>query len=117
MTSGEYPVYPKLPESCYHIGGTHGSLSVPDLRLWTHEETRDWWTPMSADTIERNASDPLINQIDHFSAVIQKQAEPLVSGREGLRTLQVIEAIQIAAKSKEFVEIGDLFSASHSATA
>jgi len=29
----------------------------------------------------------------------------------------VIEAIQIAAKSKEFVEIGDLFSASHSATA
>ena len=115
LTSGEYPVYHQTPESCYHIGGTHGSLSVPDMRLWTHEETRDWWTPIAGNPIPSDSSDPLINQIDHFSKVILKQVEPLVSGREGLKTLQVIEAIQIAATTKEYVEIRDLFSTSSSA--
>ncbi len=109
MTSGEYPVYPTTPESCYQIGGTHGSLSVPDLKLWTHQEQRDWWTPISATILPHETSDPLINQIDHFSDVIAGTALPLVSGREGLRTLQVIEAIQIAAQTKKCVEVGDLF--------
>ena len=89
------------------FGGSLGSLSVPDLRLWTHRgRVRDWWKPISATTLTREASDPLVNQINHFAEVIQGRAEPLVSGQEGLRTLQVIEAIQLAAQSGQTVFVG-----------
>ncbi len=105
LTSQEYPIYPRTSESCYLIGGSHGSLSLPDLRVWSHSETRDWWTPISATSVTRDSSDPLLNQIDHFAEVIRGEAEPLVSGLEGLRTLRVIEAIQNSAESGEAIEI------------
>lgn len=103
MTSREYPTYPPTSQSCYLFGGTHGSLSVPDLTLWSHQGERDWWNPISATTLPREASDPLVNQIAHFADVIAGKEAPLVSGSEGLKTLQVIEAIQLAAKSEEQV--------------
>jgi len=34
LTTGENPVYPRTGETCYFIGGTHGSLTVPYLDLW-----------------------------------------------------------------------------------
>ena len=105
MTSKEYPVYPNAPESCYLIGGSHGSLSIPDLRLWTHKEERDWWSPISAASMPCERTDPLLNQIEHLVEVIAGTAEPLVSGEEGLRTLRVIEAIQTAALSGETVHL------------
>ncbi|MBJ3763755.1 Gfo/Idh/MocA family oxidoreductase [Maribius pontilimi] len=105
LTSAEYPVYPVTQESCYQIAGTEGALSIPDLRLWTHEGAPDWWTPIRATSLIRGASDPLVNQIAHFADVIAGRAAPLVSGREGLRTLQVIEAIQRAAATRERVAI------------
>ena len=105
-TSGEYPVYPVVPENCYLIGGTDGSLSIPDLRLWQHQgELQDWWTPMSATCQIRENSNPLFNQIQHFADVIRGEASPLVSGREGLRTLRVIEAIQDSAQTGQTVFI------------
>ena len=105
MTSGEYPVYPATQESCYQIGGSHGALSVPDLRLWTHAGERDWWRPISATALPRKSSDPLIVQLAHFADVISGAAAPLVSGREGLRTLQVIEAIQASAETSRLVAV------------
>ncbi|WP_311197182.1 Gfo/Idh/MocA family oxidoreductase [Aliiroseovarius crassostreae] len=106
LTSREYPIYPPTPESCYMIGGSHGSLSVPDLRLWTHQGgAQDWWTPISATSLTRGASDPLVNQMAHFARVVRREEAPLVSGTEGLLTLQVIEAIQQACVSGETVQI------------
>ena len=107
FTSREYPVYPFTGQSAYQIGGTEGSLSVPDLALWTHDQARDWWSPMSANIVDCDRSDPLINQIDHFASVIRGETTPQVSGREGLRTLAVIEAIQIAAKTGQTIQLAD----------
>ena len=107
FTSREYPAYPFTAQSAYQIGGTHGSLSVPDLALWTHDQARDWWSPMSAEIVDCDRSDPLINQIDHFASVIRGETTPQVSGREGLRTLAVIEAIQIAAKTGQTIQLAD----------
>lgn len=107
FTSREYPVYPFTGQSAYQIGGTEGSLSVPDLSLWTHDQARDWWSPMSADIVDCDRSDPLINQIDHFASVLRGDTTPQVSGREGLRTLAVIEAIQIAAKTGQTIQLAD----------
>ncbi len=101
-TAGEYPVYPVTTQSCYLIGGSEGSLSVPDLRLWSHQGgPPDWWSPISATSQIRASADPLVNQIQHFAQVIRGDATPRVSGREGLRTLQVVEAIQHSAQSGE----------------
>ena len=105
MTSREYAGYPPTSQSCYQLGGTLGSLSVPDLTLWTHQGERDWWNPISATTLPREASNPLDNQITHFAAVIAGEEKPLVSGFEGLKTLQVIEAIQLAANSGQSVRV------------
>ena len=105
LTAREYPIYPPTSQSCYLLGGTHGSLSVPDLTVWSNKGERDWWNPISATTVPRQASNPLVNQIAHFAAVIEGKEEPLVSGSEGLKTLQVIEAIQRAAKSGQPVLI------------
>lgn len=106
MTSGENPIYPRTGGSCYLIGGSQGSLSLPDLRVWRHTGgAPDWWTPMSASAEIRDNSDPLVNQIAHFADVIRQDAIPLVSGIEGVRTLQVIEAIQHAGKTGEVVTL------------
>lgn len=108
LTSGEYPIYPSTQESSYLIGGSHGSISIPDLRLWSHEGgQRDWWTPISATSLKTGASDPLVNQIAHFVKVARKEVSPLVSGREGLRTLQVVEAIQKSCASGISITIPD----------
>ena len=106
LTSREYPIYPPTSESCYQIGGSHGSLSVPDLRLWSYGSTRrDWWAPISATALQRTTTDPLVNQIAHFADVIHGAARPLVSGHEGLRTLKVIEAMQRSAATGQDVRL------------
>ncbi len=107
MTSREYPIYPSTSQSCYLLGGSHGSLSIPDMTLWSHNGRRDWWQPISAIAYPCTASDPLINQISHFAEVISGKEEPLVSGTEGLKTLQVIEAIQKAASTGKIVLLND----------
>lgn len=107
MTSREYPIYPPTSENCYLIGGSEGSISVPDLRVWSYSGgVRDWWTPISATSVTREASDPLVNQLVHFREVIHGRAEPLVPASEGLRTLRVVEAIKDAAASGQPVDLG-----------
>ena len=105
LTAREYQGYPSTSQSCFLVGGTHGSLSIPDITLWTHSGDRNWWNPISATAMPRDASNPLENQIAHFAGVISGKEQPLVSGQEGLRTLQVIEAIQTAARRGETVFI------------
>jgi len=97
LTSRENPAYPATSESCLLIGGSEGSLSLPDLRVWRHDDAPDWWTPISARFLTCGSDDPLVVQMAHFGAVIRGEAEPLVSGIEGTRSLEVVEAIARAA--------------------
>jgi predicted dehydrogenase len=105
LTSREYPIYPTTSESCYLLGGSQGSLSVPDLTVWSHQEGRNWWNPISGTVAPRPSSDPLINQIGNFEDVIRGTGSPLVSGLEGLKTMVVIEAVQKAAENQTLVTI------------
>ncbi len=97
MTARENPVYTPVSQSCYTIGGTLGSLSLPDLTLWKNQAEPNWFEPITATSLPRDYKDPLINQIYQFCAVIKGEEEPLVSGEDGLRALRVIEAIYQAA--------------------
>ena len=105
LTARENPVYPATTESSYLIGGSRGSLSVPNLKLWQHKGQPDWWQPMCSSSVTCDNSDPLENQIRHFVAVIEREQEPLVSGLEGLRSLRVVEAIQQSSQSHQTVHL------------
>lgn len=107
-TSNEHPVYPNTNNSCYLIGGAEGSLSLPDLKLWKHEKKPDWWTPLITEKYDFQNIDPLITQLENFRDVILGKTEPLVSGLEGVKSLQVIEAIQSSIASKSPIDISNL---------
>lgn len=100
FASGENPAYPRTETSCYRIGGKEASLSIPDLTLWFQPGQRSWWEPIETIRLEYEARDPLPLQLRHFADVIRNGAEPLISGREGLQTLRVVEAIKHAAANR-----------------
>ncbi|MEM8791198.1 MAG: Gfo/Idh/MocA family oxidoreductase [Pseudomonadota bacterium] len=97
QTAGENPAYPETGEACYLIGGTHGSLSIPQGALWRHPEKRGWWEPMEATRDPATPADPLMRQLEHFARVIRGEEAPLVQGAEGLAALRVVAAIKRSA--------------------
>jgi len=105
LTSGENPAYPATDESCYHIGGTHGSLTVPHLDVWNNKDERSWWEPIFRDRVPVETRDPLALQIHHFCRVIRRDESPVVSGRDGLATLKVIAAAKEAAATGQLVRM------------
>ncbi len=105
LTARENPAYPATSQSCYLIGGTRASLSLPDLNIWRHEGKPGWWNPISATRPPFSFDDPLDNQIAHFVEVIKTGIEPVVSGRDGLETLRVIEAVKLSASSGNSIRL------------
>jgi predicted dehydrogenase len=100
MTSGENAVYPKTNMACYMLGGTKGALSVPDMQLWQHPAKRSWWEPIESQTLAHASADPVEQQLLHFIELIAGRTKPLVTAQEGLKNIQVLDAIKEAARSK-----------------
>jgi predicted dehydrogenase len=106
QTSHENISYAHYPdEDCYLIAGARGSLAVPTMRLKTYTRERSWWEPFEEDVIHVDRADPLACQLEHFGSVIRGEAQPLVSGREGLQTLRVTLAIHEAAQAERPVRL------------
>ncbi|MBT9550112.1 MAG: Gfo/Idh/MocA family oxidoreductase [Hydrogenophaga sp.] len=108
QTSQENKAYATYEdEDCYVVAGTHGSLSVPTMRLKTYprDEDRSWWKPFEVGTVGMVRDDPLKHQIEHFGAVVRGEASPLVTARDGLQNLKITEAIAEAAASGRVVEL------------
>lgn len=101
----DYATYPD--EDAYVVIGTDGSLGVPTMRLkrYPRKEDRSWYKPFEEETIPLERADPLALQIEHFAAVIRGEAKPLVSGRDGLQNLRVVDAIVEAAKAGNVVNV------------
>lgn len=105
LTARENPAYPVTSELCYQVGGTHGSLALPDLSLWQHRDKRSWWEPISATHLPFAVADPLVVQIEQFASVIRGEQVPLVSGRDGMINQKIVEAIKRSASEHRLVEI------------
>lgn len=108
LTARENPAYPATDQSCYLIGGSEGGLSLPDLRVWRHQNESDWWTPIAATSLLCSSEDPLVVQIGHFADVIEGHTAPLVTGLEGLRSLEVVEAIAESAATRKSVSVAPI---------
>ncbi|WP_420862668.1 Gfo/Idh/MocA family protein [Algirhabdus cladophorae] len=98
LTAGENPAYPKTSQAAYRIGGTDGSLSVPDLQLWQHPDVKSWWAPIENTAHPADPLDPVVEQFKHFMDVIAGRAQPLVPASEGAKNLAVLDAIKQAAR-------------------
>ncbi len=109
QTSQENKAYATYEdEDAYVLMGTHGSLSIPTMRLRTYarDEDRSWFKPFQSSVVPLQRADPLALQIAHFADVIRGKATPLVSGRDGLSNLRVVDAIARAARDGGIVNIG-----------
>lgn len=100
LTSGENPVFPQTNQDCYHFFGTKGSLAFPSLTLWRYlqPEAAGWNHPLQQQTVKVAPADALTAQLEHFCQVIRGETKPLISGREGLKTLAVIQAVIESAR-------------------
>lgn len=106
LTAAENKAYPATGQACYMISGTRGALEIPTLRVWSQGDSPSWWAPIDARREDVAAEDPLALQIRHFCDVIAGRAAPLVTGREGVRTLGVIHAMQRAARHGASIQVG-----------
>jgi len=108
QTAKENPAYAYDDAGdCYHIAGTHGSLSVPTMQVkrFLNDAERSWYQPLTHSTAEAKHKDPLTQQLTHFCQVIRGQAQPLVTVHDGLQNLRVTEAIVEASQSGQMVQL------------
>ncbi|TQF43958.1 oxidoreductase [Bradyrhizobium sp. UNPF46] len=106
LTSGENAAYPKQDQPCYILSGTEGSLSVPDMELWSYTQQPGWYAPLSRGTIAPLALDPLVEQLRHFCAVVRGQERPLITAEDAMGTLAVVEAVSEAARTGQTISPG-----------
>ena len=105
MNSKENSDFPFINQNCYFIGGTKGSLSIPDLKIWSHEKKPNWLNSMKVKRFSYKKNNPFVEQINHFIRVIKKIDRPLVSGIEGYKSLKVVEAIKNSAKYNKIIKL------------
>ena len=101
LTSGERTSYdfPTTGQDCYLLAGTEGSLAVPSLRFWRHEDPPGWESPLPESKLAAEARDPIRIQAAHFAEVIRGRAEPLITARDAARTLEATLAVSESAAS------------------
>ncbi len=108
QTAQENQAYATYPdEDCYTLAGTRGSLAIPTMRIkrYARDEDRSWWKPMRSEIADVTRDDPLARQLAHFCAVVRGEAAPLVTVREGLQNLRVVDAIGTAMRTGRTVDV------------
>jgi predicted dehydrogenase len=103
--AGEQDVYPRQNVQSHFIGGTHGSVSLPDLALWNYHGERSWYAEMTRSQSYVHQGDAYTRQLQHFKAVIEGREPPLCSALDGLRTMQALVAVAQAAQSGQTVPL------------
>ena len=107
-TSAENDDFPHSPdEDCYVITGTRGSLAIPTMRLKTFSQGAEpsWREPFERTVVGLKRLDPMVEQLKHFCAVIRGEASPRVTIRDGVRNVEICNAISRSARTGELIEI------------
>ncbi|MAZ15016.1 MAG: oxidoreductase [Ahrensia sp.] len=110
VTAHENPArFPSHDVFAHAYSGTKAGLSLPDLTFWKHPDTPDWAHEMSSHRLPCTHADPYIAQLEHFAALIRGETEPLVSCRDGLANMQVVEAVKSSAQEGRRIELEAIF--------
>jgi predicted dehydrogenase len=99
LSSGENSAYARHNQPCYLFAGTNGSLAVPTMQLWSYPGQDGWYAPLICAELKAASSDPLVEQLRHFLAVIARRETPLISVEDAAGTLAVVEAVREAART------------------
>jgi predicted dehydrogenase len=108
-TSGQALYHPSQPGASLFIAGRAGALSVSDLYLWRHAAPgQHWQHPLVREHRPGDGSRTYVTQLEHFVAVIRREAAPLVSARDGLATLAATLAVEVAAREDRTVTLAEM---------
>lgn len=110
VSSGQALYFPTHRENCYYLGGRQGTLAVPTMNLWQHEPGGDWRNPLVCRQLQPAHTNTYVNQLEHFVEVIHRKVAPVVSARDGLLTLAVTSAVDLAIREGRTVNPADLLS-------
>ena len=101
LTSGENKDYFETDQDCYFILGTEGSLSFPNMEVWSHPHQREkgWWEPLMKRSEEVPWSSPFSAQLEHFCRVIRGEEEPVITAADGLLTLATTLAVNESSET------------------
>ena len=107
MGIGENPKYPMTGQNSWFFMGSNGSLSFPNLTLWSYRDPslRGWESPLAPQPVPVFEHNPFLEQLRHFHAVIEGREEPLISGVDGTRTLAATLAVLESSRTGKAVEV------------
>ena len=95
LGTGENSLIPPTGHNCYRFIGTEGSLALPRLDLWRHDDggAMSWHEAIHVRTLAAGSRAALKDQLRHFCGIVRGEHTPRVSGDDGLRTLRTTLAI------------------------
>lgn len=108
MTSREDLRFANLPENCYLVCGTEGSITVPTLENWTNEPNGGRDAPLMRRRLYHVHADALSEQFAHFARVMRREEKPLVTAEDATRTLAATLAIRQSARRGNLVRVADM---------
>lgn len=109
FTSGHALYFPSQPGDHLWFGGRAGSLAVPSLTRWAHNDIdQSWHDPIIAAAQAKDATSPYVGQLKHFMAVIRGQADPLIDTDDAMRTLAVTLAVERSGRDGRPVTMAEM---------
>lgn len=97
--TSDQPHFARSYGSNFFLAGSEGSLSMPDMTHFRYRGAKSWLEPLQQSSESVAWRDPYIEQLRHFIAVIRGSEQPISSGLDGLRTLEVLQACRTAAQT------------------
>jgi predicted dehydrogenase len=98
--SRENPAFPFDTENCFTVAGTEGCLAVPSLvHRWHDPGRQSWEIPLTTKRHHVVLADAYVEQLRNFAAVIRGTEAPVLSGRDGAKTLATTLAISQSARN------------------
>ena len=105
QASDESPQFPANEQNPIRFFGTDAALEFPRLTVWRYRGAKSWTSPLDSAAVRVPGGDAFALQLDHFAAVIRDRAAPIVTGREGQRTLAATLALLEAARTGRSVAL------------
>lgn len=95
VTAGDSDAYSKTGQSCLWIGGTGGTLSIPDLAFWSYGEADPSWdSRLQADQIKLDSmTSSVVAELLDFESVIQGKKTPACSAEDALNSMLLVERL------------------------